>query len=452
MAQALPVEGPLREQTHRVPGGLRAALGALLVLVVHLQPPAPVFRYDATRYWGGAQALLDERSAVVEGLLDLRGVLTTLLYLPAAVVTRLAGDDLAGAAVLAENAVLIGLIGVVLLPALVSIWRPAGPWTVVCCAFGTAVVTGGFAPFPLTDLWAAALLLTVVAALHRQGRGWLVLAGVAAGAAVNIRPATLLPLAAVGVAVLLARRWAALWAALGATLALAPQVALNRSRGTSWLPVPPGTGGLTELQASFASYVVRYDTVVAGPDAEPRLFSCSPAMVDALAGEVPRSPAGLASAFLHHLPQSVPFAAQKVGAALHWPLSTPYLTPAPGVDVVFAVLVTAVSVAGVAALLRLSTRERGRTTLGRVAVLLVWLGSLATLVTSATETRFALPLVLIGVAGCATVVAGGRPQGRSAWWWVAGTVVAVAAVYAVGVAGLQHPFAGMATPELCSGR
>ena len=443
-APAEPSEQPPATTRARSAGWrVHALAGVVLAVAVLLRRPADRFIYDADGYFSGAAALVSGGNVFEEGGLDLRGVLTAFLYAPAALVARLGGDQLAGAAVLAQNAVLIAVLGAVLLPRLVGTWRSVTPVVVVVCAVGTGLTTAGFAPFPLSDLAAAALLVTVLVAIDQGSPRWLVVAGLAAGAAVNIRPATLLPLVVVGLAVLVARRGAAAWAALGGAVALLPQFVLNQRHGSpGWLPVPEQTGWLTQLQAHYASHLVRYDTVVgAGPDVRPTLYWCSPDMAQSLGGSLPTSPAGLVGTYLDNLPGSLVFAAQKIGAALHWPLSTPYLTPAPVLDGAFAVLVTSVSVVGAAVLLRRTLAAGRGVSLGQVAGVLAWKMVVVGLATTATETRFALPVLLLGVAGCA-LLAGDGLRGRR-WTasrpWVVGTVLAVLLTYGVGVTGMQHP-------------
>jgi hypothetical protein len=262
----------------------------------------------------------------------------------------------------------------------------------------------------------------------------------------------MLPLGAIAVAILLARRSAAAWFVLGGLVALLPQWLLNRWRGTLWTPVPERTGWLTELQATFAPFVVRYDTVVA-PDAQPSLAFCSPSMAQALDGKTPSSPGELAVTYLTHMPQSLVVSVQKVGAGLHWPLSAPYLTPAPVVNSLFAVLVTAVSVIGAAALLRRSFGRGRRMTLGQVGLLLALAASVVGLVTSATETRFALSLVLLGIVGCAELIADGLrlPRTKAARCWVVGTLIVAVGLYVAGVAGMAYPWDGLVSLEVCAG-
>ncbi|MEX5719533.1 hypothetical protein [Geodermatophilus maliterrae] len=434
---------------------LQVLVGGVLTAVLALRPPAPVFLYDAKAYLGGAVALLGPGGLVEGGGLTLRGALTPLMYLPAAAVARLLGDDVAGAAVIAQNALVIAVIGVVLIPRLVALWRPVTPTVVLTSAVTTGVLLSGFVTQPLSDLWAVALLLTVVVLLDRPTRWTWLVAGLAAGAAFNIRPATVLPLAAVGLALVVGCRPAVPWFLLGGAAALVPQVLLNRWERAIWAPWPEMTPWLTELQTSFASFVVRYDTVVGDPTRSPGLAFCSPGMAGAI-DTPPSSPGELAGVYLTHLPQSLVFAVQKIGAALHWPVSAPYLTDAPVVNAVFSVLVTAVTAVGAAVLLRRTIQRRGAAPLfGPVLVLMVWAGSLLSLVTSATETRFAVALVLLGVAGCAVLVDDGlrRPRTRAARGWVAGTVVVLAVVFAAGVSGMQHPYEGSQPPiEACAAR
>jgi hypothetical protein len=419
-----------------------------------LQPAATVFQFDAAGYWGGAWGFLRDWSVFGGEVFAIRGVLTAVLYAPAAAVTILFGDSLAGIAVLAENALLLAVMGVVVIPALVGLWRPVTARVVVASAVGTGVLLGGFAPFPLTDLWAASLLVVTVVALGRRGAPWLAVAGLAAGAAFNLRPATLVPLIAVGVAVLVARRLSALWFVVGGAVALVPQLLLNVWRGSAWRPWPEMTGWLTQLQSSYASYVVRYDTVSGlpvGSGAIERRFYCSPAMAGAVEGDVPSSPGELAGAFLSHLPHSIGFSAQKVGAALHWPLATPYAAPAPGVNALFALLVTGVAVVGAAVFVRRTVRLGREVSLAQLAAVVAWACSIATLVTATTETRFALPLAVFGIAGCALLAGDGvRLSGTGPRVWLIGTVVAVAAVFGVGHLGLAHATAGDGTVAECA--
>ena len=191
--------------------------------------------------------------------------------------------------------------------------------------------------------------------------------------------------------------------------------------------------------------------MVAGRRVDPQLFFCSPPMARATGGTPPESSGELALFFLSHLLEASLLSVQKVAAALHWPLSTPYLTPAPGVNAVFALVVTAVAVVGAAALLRAAVRrETGTSSVARLGLLVVWLGCVASLATSATESRFAVPLVLVGVVGCATLVtSGGARAGRR---FVVAGMLAVLVVHAIGATALLAPQSGIASATDCATR
>ncbi|WP_040338453.1 hypothetical protein [Candidatus Blastococcus massiliensis] len=457
--------GPSPERPGEPPAGRQAWLGlrtpvrraqwaaaALVVLATCLQQPASVFYADASTYWNATMAILQGGDLHAAGRLELRGIATSFLYLPAGVVVTLAGGAGAAFAVMVQNALLLAGTGAFLLPRFVGIWRPVTPRLVWACALGTGLLLAGFAPIPLTDVWAASLLLAATIALH--GRRWqhLLVAGAAAGLAFNLRPAVLLPVAGVVIAVLVARRISGLWFLAGAAAALLPQSLYNLARGTSWLPWPEETFGLSGRQAHWASFTVRYDTLVT-PDSVAPLFYCSPSMAQAVEDAPPTSGGGLVAAFLSHPVEASVLSAQKVAAALHWGLAVPYSDEAPGVNALIAVLVTAVAVTGAAVGLHaVVTRGLRVLSLAQVAALLVWVGTLLSLLSAAPESRFALVLVLIGIAGCAALVADGlhTPRDRAGWVRSGFLVVAVLAVFAVGVTGLQHPVEGRATVQDCA--
>lgn len=421
---------------------LSVMAGVVVFLGTVTQSPAR-FVHDAAVYWSGAIGLAHGRA---QGDLDLRGVLTSMLYLPAALATRVFGDSSGGVAVLVENSVLVTLVGVLLLPRLLCAWGPVTSWTLWVCGGLTWLFVGRFAPYPLTDLWAAALILAAVVALQRGTAMGLMSAGLLTGIAFNVRPAYLVPLLLALAVVLVSQRLAGLWFAGGVVVALVPQSVVNIMRGAGWKPWPPDMFALTQLQAHNASFVVRYDTVYL-LNRDPQQFFCSPAMAQVVGHHPPQSTGELAALYLHNLPQSIVFVAEKAAAALHWPLSAPYFA-APGArDQVFALLVTLVTVLGFLALVQAQSASGLRSApLAVWAALAVWAGSLITIVTPSPETRFALPLVLFGIAGCATVV-----RGRLGSRWLAVACLAVALVFAIGTIGLSHPAApGPTSPSNCA--
>ena len=180
-------------------------------------------------------------------------------------------------------------------------------------------------------------------------------------------------------------------------------------------------------------------------------------MATRVAGREPLTTVELVLTFIQNIPESILFALQKICAALHWPLGTPYNIPDPGLDAAFAIIVTTLTVVGVCAILRgaFGMRESRRDERQFVNFLLVAmaLGTILTLVSSATESRFALLLVLVGAIGSAQLLEDllDLPTRRHARIYVVAGI-AVIAVVVFGYWGLSHPLApGGATAALCSG-
>jgi hypothetical protein len=420
-----------------------------VVVVATLLQPTGEFRYDARGYWAAAGSLVGATEPVPDGFWDLRGVLSSVVFVPAQLVSGALGPASAGFAVLVQNAVVIAAVATFLLPALVRPWVSLSFASRAAGALALALATRGFAPYPLVDLYAAIALLGAVTLLYRRSLLALLTAGALIGVAVNIRPAYLLPSALLAVVVVLHRRVRALLVAAGALVALLPQVVYGAVVHGTFGVMPAGSAALVGLQTSYASYTVRYDTAVTAH--LPQQFFCSPGMAAGMQ-ELPTTATDLVRTFLTELPGSAVFALEKVGAALHWPLSVPYLVPAPGVNAVFAVLITAVCVFGIARLVG----GRPSPTAGtgaRTLVAVVAVASVATLVSSATEARFALPLVLLGAAGITVLVERPLAPRASRWDQVLSAValLVTVALLVLGWTGLSHPAPpGDVTPEICA--
>lgn len=400
------------------------------------------FRYDALYYWLAAQRVIGGIDAAPEGYWGVRGVLTAFVYVPAAAASAVMGAGAAGVAVLVQNAIVLAWFAAYLLPRFIGRGQPVSVRVRWFGALLTWLVASGFAKYPLIDIYPAIACVAFVVMLRSDRRVVLVMAGLVAGAAVNLRPAYMVTVVILIVAVLVWRRWAGLLMPVGVAVALLPQAVFNVTRNGAWSLWPPASGALMAMQSSLAAYVVRYDTLFGA--AQPQQFYCSPAMAARLPSPLPTTMGGLASTFLSNMPTSISFSLEKIGAALHWPLSTPYTTPMVGLDALFALFITAVTVAGVVALVRSAVLGRRTWSSSRwfdwTAVVAIAVGTILTLVSAATESRFALPLVLIGVLGVAPA-ADARPRRALSRerWWIVGALVVTVAVVGVGYAGLSHP-------------
>lgn len=398
------------------------------------------FVFDARLYWDAASSILTG-GPTSQGYFDLRGVLTAVTFAPSTVITLLIGPSSAGFAVLLQNSVLIGWAAGFLVPAVIRPWRVIGTRARWVGAGLSWLALGGFAPYPLMDLYAALAVTGAAALLSRHSRMSLIAAGVLLGYAINLRPAYVPVVVLLAIVTLFARRWRAGLVAAGLLVGLVPQIVFNYVRYHSRSPFPVSTGSLVALQTGYASFTVRYDTVPwSGPD--PRQFFCSPAMATSL-GSLPTTTGELLGVFVRNLPRSALFAVEKVSAALHWPLSIPYLSANPGVDALFAGGITVMTVFGIFYLLGMPTARRAVTdrTLWEAWALVVafTVGTVLTLVGAATEARFALPLVFLGVSGVTCLVDAGSGCLRRHRLSTAGVLLVAVAVIGFGYSGLAHP-------------
>lgn len=429
------------------------ALVASAVSVLLLRDPAPAFVHDAARYWIGAETVATGGDTYAIGGLDIRGVLTALVYLPAYAVAAAFGNSIAAAgwAVLVQNAIVIGVIGALVMPKLLGRMGNVGPGHVALSSTLTVLALSGFAPYPLMDLPAVALALLAVHLLSASSPWWLLGGGAALAGAVNLRPAYLVPMLAVLLLVVASRWRRSFLPLIGVAAVLAVQTVYG------WLTVgvlsvwAPATATVSAIQVSYASFGVRYDTM-AYAAGDPRLWYCSPAMADRVAADLPSSTGALFQTLVDTQPTSALFALHKVSASLLWSRATPYTNageqPLHPLGVVVVVLVCVGIIALVAGL---RAHRRGRTTAAMVLVLA--LGTAVTIVGSAPEARFALPIVVAGIVGTVLATMHWPPQGDSVKVVVAWCVLALvlaSATIVVGWHGLRHAAPpGDVTAEVC---
>jgi hypothetical protein len=435
-----------------------AAVLAFFIAVAH--GPAGSFVYDAAGYWAGSIAAVSGQDFFYMGGLEVRGALSTLVYLPAALVTVILGPASAGIAVLVQNALLIAVLGAILIPALVGLFAATPPVVSYVSALATAVLLGGFVPYPLADLWALSLVLAAVLVVAKSPRSWsrFAVGGMLLGAAFNLRPAYLVPV------ILIAGAWGYFSRSrvaagiAGFLLAFVPQVATNAIFAGTFAPWPVQTFIVSEIQTKYAGFVVRYDTLGYIPDAiSPQLFYCSPGMAANYLSGTPNGMGELALSFAHHVPTSLKFVAQKVAASLQWSSTTPYAGFASDELSALALSVLCVSALGILGLAWYAVKRHSgsrRTVLARLTPLFaLWLGCVATLGFATPEARFAVPLVVLGIVGCLVVFSSREwSSGVStpAVLWACGSIALVICLFWLGQSGLDHPMVGDVDALSCS--
>lgn len=394
--------------------------------------------FDAAVYVDSAQRIVDGVAAPAG--YAIRGALTSLVYLPAALGTTVGMSVETG--VLLQNAALLASLGAFLLPAVLARCGGGSRWHTAGCSVAVVVVLGRFAPVGHMDIWAAAAVVGTVVLAGRPTTVRLLAAGALLGAAVNLRPAYLLA------AVLLLVGWAvwvrrgALWLALGATMAVIPQAVQELFRSGSLSAWWDGVQQVNEIQLTFATWVVRYDTVPSS--SSPQQFFCHPGMAAVQQSPV-TSPTDLVGQLVTYVPQSIDLVAQKLSAWLMWTWSTPYYDTFDPSTSQLSILVVATVVVGAFGWLQAARRgdvpRQVLVTTGAVA-----LGVLAGAVAATPETRFALPLVVLGLVGVALV-----PVDRVSRRQVLVVIGVAVVVVLLGQRGLDHPApGGPVSPEVCA--
>lgn len=137
--------------------------------------------YDAFDYTNGPLEILSGTMGP-DGFAP-RGALTSVIYLPAAIGTKVGVSLITG--VLVQNAALLAALGAFVLPALVSVAGVRVRAQVIWCCALVVVIFGRFAPTGLMDLWAMSAVLLAVLLVARPTALRVLAAGTLVGAAVN---------------------------------------------------------------------------------------------------------------------------------------------------------------------------------------------------------------------------------------------------------------------------
>lgn len=430
-----------------------AHLAALAIITATLlRNRAEGFVYDAANYWHGANALVTLQNPYEPGFLALRGILTSVVYMPATWVSQIIGSKADAWAVLGQNALLLAFLGAYLVPQLLRSLGLSETKYLWLSATLVSISYMGFAAYPLMDLWAMAALFTgILFAFSRSARFFLV-AGVLFSASLNLRPGYLLPVLAVVLIWLIANWRKSFGFISGLALALIPQVTLNWLARQSFLPWPVDSAAIASIQSMFASYVLRYDTVAFDATRNPAQFFCSPTMSSALRADVQTDTLSTLSAYVDHFPRSVPFIFEKVAGSFMWSFETPYLSAANMGIGILAIITSSIAGFGIVGLIwhQLRAGSNPNRPLS-LALVISGLAVIATLIFSTSEARFAAPLLLLGILG--TVILWSAKKSahpKLAWLRILGVLVTVA-ILVLGSKALAHPaIPGGVTAEICA--
>jgi hypothetical protein len=284
------VRSSIRLPPQAAPAIVAFAIAAVGMLIVALLQGPKLFYYDSGMYWGlGGSFVHSGHFSLLNFDSPLRGYLLPLVnHGLHGIAGGLGWNDSSLAKLF--NVAIFALIATVLAPRLAALAWPErrwGLWRRVALAALLVVFWGGYLNFPLSDFPAlAAVLLALIAVSRPDAPGWMLLAGAAAAAAIDMRPAYLLvaPVLAVLVALAwweqrgrphasLARR--ALCAGLlllGFAVISLPQSLATHRHYNTWSFVPGSAAGLSQLQYTEGTRLQRYDTYVGVGKPSPQMF------------------------------------------------------------------------------------------------------------------------------------------------------------------------------------
>ncbi len=175
---------------------LAFAVGFIALLTIALlQSPKP-FYYDSGLYWELGESFTKEgHFSLLNFENGIRGYGLPLIYHGLRILdAHLAWSE--SATVKLFNAAILALIGGVLAPKLAELAWPERPWDLsrrLALVALLLIFWSGFLNYPLSDFPALAAALLALVAVGRPNRpGWMLCAGLACGAAIDIRAAYLL--------------------------------------------------------------------------------------------------------------------------------------------------------------------------------------------------------------------------------------------------------------------
>lgn len=372
-----------------------------MVLTI-FQNSAPGQLWDAATYLDGSLALVAGGDVYASGGLSTRGVLTPLIYSPAAIMNQIFANgqlsELLFVGVLVEGALFTSLISFFLLPRLRSTLFGANPASAFLVSMLSYFAIRGFAPYSLMDLCAVSTLLAGISLLNKRGNGRFMASGLLLGVCINLRPSYLLIVIAIILASLVCGKLSGFFALVGLFLSQVPQLVLNFKIGRkiSFLPIDI-LDSVNFTAFSISGFVLRIDSIVYSPRPKGRLH-CDSTMVGFVLNKMPSNYGDLFALYVSHPLDSGWFLLQKFGATLIWPVSVPYFEARPVANALFGSMTLIVTVIGISRLV-LGRNVIGSNNLIKPSVWFVVFGTILNFASNATEPRYALPLVLMGVIG-----------------------------------------------------
>jgi hypothetical protein len=378
-------------------------LGSFVFLIA--RSPVWDMVWDANGYlnsslqWFGGGVKDDEQ-------LFYRGVLSSFVYLPPSFIgAKFLEPSVFGTyiyvLVMIQNAALASWISVYLLPKVSGLFTPPKHSTVVVTSVLGVYALHSFVSYSLMDLWAVAFLLSGCWLIYENKRGRFTVAGLALGVCFNLRPSYLITLVLILGFVLFDKKTKAVFVALGFILAQSPQVVYNWFEYRTLSIVPSGLAKLSGSNPLLGAASIRYDSIGYSKFASGGVSFCDQAMYELVVKSGATSRFELLKIYLFNLDEFAPFFLKKLAAAFWWPVDVPYYDHNPIVNSVFGAVILFIFVFGFGYTIWMVFRSMGWINQQSLVAVLVGAGFLANLFLYHSETRYGLPLVLLGIVGLA---------------------------------------------------
>jgi hypothetical protein len=268
-----------RRSRHRV---TFAAFGLVLAgtLAIALLQSAKIFYYDSGDYWALGQTFTQRgHFSLLNFNNPLRGYLLPLIdHGLQGIVIALKWQPSFGAKLF--NVLIFALIGTVLAPRLAEITWSRSRWSMgrrVTLAALLVIFWSGYLNFPLSDFPALAMTLLAIVSIDRcDTPGWMLIAGLACGAAIDMRPSYELlgPILIVlvgwgwferrgGRHASIARRSLCIALFLAGLVAVSlPQSLASHRHFKTWSFVPGAAAHLADIDLTYGLALQRYETYV----------------------------------------------------------------------------------------------------------------------------------------------------------------------------------------------
>lgn len=419
-----------------------------IFLLLFQTDPSEKFLYDASRYFAGAEALIEGENWQEKGGLYNRGFLTSFVFIPSVSLSTIFETISAPYAVLLYNAFVIALFATFVIPRISTLFSVNSEILKILVGLTFVLIVKGFVPYPLMDVWALILFSSgLVLLFDSKIRFNSIYGGLLLGLAVNLRPSYLL-LVFSALLFLIPQFKKIVGAFLGSITIAAGQMLFNILSFAEISIFPIAQTSIQKIQTQYSGFVYRYDTV-AYTEFPPQRFYCFGGISREFVGKETGLFENVTVWFLNPF-ETIQFLALKLLAPFFWSDLTPY-EPVFVSENLFGFFIFSLTFTGIFSLIFLvaiNKSYRNKTSIFLLA--LIFFGQI-TLLLSTPETRFALPVIFYSTFGFYLALGALKKNKLLVFLWLVSSLLVAYFIYRTIFAYLLPLELGvLATPGICS--